>query len=85
MIIATAVVHTTWSVLTISVAHGTALNMSGGSNCTVDGCTITNAGETCLAITGTNHTARGNTVFGCGGRAIWLDSGNTASPETFRK
>jgi len=55
--------HTSWKDMTISVARGKVVQVTGGHNVQVSNCTVTNAGSTCLSMdAGTNHTAHGNTV-----------------------
>lgn len=39
---------------------------------------VTNAGKTCLTLSGTNNTASRNTVFGCGQAAISISSGDVS-------
>jgi hypothetical protein len=72
--------HTSWKDMTISVARGKVVQVTGGHNIQVANCTVTNAGSTCLSMdAGTNHTAHGNTVFGCGGAGISINSGNVTT------
>lgn len=40
---------------------------------------VSNAGLGCISFSGTNGTIAGNTVYGCGGTAVSVSSGDTAT------
>ena len=76
---ATGTKHMSWKGMTISVSRGTAFDCVGCTNVTVDSCVVTNAGMSCLALGGGNNSAINNTVFGCGGGAVSIQSGNVTT------
>lgn len=71
--------HHSFKDMTISTSRDVAVLISNSKNVTVDNCVVSNAGKTCLSVAGDNNTASSNTVFGCGGAAISIDSGTIST------
>jgi len=70
--------HTTWRDMVLSVARKTVF--STASSWTVcANLTISNSGQGCAVISGSNNTIKDCLIFGCGSVAISITSGDTLS------
>jgi hypothetical protein len=51
--------HHSFKDMTITTSRDVAMLVSSSQHVTVDNCVVTNAGKTCLSLSGTNNTASG--------------------------
>eukprot|EP01051_Picozoa_sp_SAG22_P013485 SAG22_NODE_1515_length_4250_cov_2.132016_3_plen_186_part_00 len=77
--------HHKFEGLTISVSRDvtfTTVNAQTGSaasNVTIEDCVLTNSGQACVYLQGSDNLAKNNTVFGCGTTGISLESGDVTT------
>jgi len=70
--------HVSFENLIISDARESAMVVTVSNDVNVTGSTVSNAGGSCISMSGVQHANVGrNTVFGCGRAGISISSGNT--------
>jgi hypothetical protein len=85
VVVSAAADHHKFEGLTISVSRDVtfttvdASTQTVANNVTIDNCVLTNSGQACVVLQGSDHRAKNNTVFGCGTAGISLISGDVTT------
>jgi hypothetical protein len=75
IILGNSVSHLRFQGFTIETCRGTAITLTGGTDCKVIGCTIRNTGLQAVSLSGDRHEVFGCDVYGNGGGGISVSGG----------